>query len=377
MTFLTVIFWASLAGILYAYIGYPLLLALFAKISPAKQKDTGSSASAPSVSVIIPAHNEGKIIEKKIQNTLLLDYPEGNFEILVISDGSTDNTAEIVRRYADRIQFHELPERMGKAAALNLGMEKARNEIIIFSDASIMLAPDSILNIVEKFSDSAIGCVSGEDHIHDGSGEGLYGKYELFLRNLESKLHSIVGASGSFYGQRRDLCLPFPEGLAPDFLSVLNTVEQGYRAVTEPRARGTMASLQDVREETGRKVRTLIRGITTLQHKKNMLNPLLYGIFSWELFSHKLMRWLVPYFLIMLFAVNIVLLPRPLYIATFLVQVLLYVLTLAALWKVLHVEKTILGRVPLYFVMANIAILKAWYKYARGVRQEIWNPTKR
>lgn len=377
MTFLIFAFWTSLAGIFYAYFGYPAVLSILVRILPAKKREIETTVHEPTVSVIIPAFNEGKVIERKIRNTIHLDYPKEKIEVLIISDGSTDDTGEIVRKFTDRIQFYELPERSGKAAALNLGLEKARNEIIIFSDASIMLAPDAIKNIVKQFIDHGIGCVSGEDHIKDSSGEGFYGKYELFLRNLESKLHSIVGASGSFYAQRKELCSSFQEGLAPDFLSVLNTVEKGYRAVTEPRAQGTMTSLNSVQDETGRKVRTLIRGITTLNHKKNLFNPFKYSIFSFELISHKLMRWLVPYFLIILFSVNIFLLPRPLYISTFILQVIFYLLTLAAFTEVMNMEKKILGRIPLYFVMANVAILQAWYKYARGVRQEIWSPTKR
>ena len=128
---------------------------------------------------------------------------------------------------------------------MNLGLQKAQNEIVIFSDASIILKPDALKKIVGKFIDPRIGCISGEDHIPGGGGEGAYGKYELALRNLENRAGSIVGASGCFYAQRRALCEPFREGMAPDFFSVLETVEKGYRAVTEPEATGVMKSVSD------------------------------------------------------------------------------------------------------------------------------------
>ncbi len=378
MTILVSLYWVSLACIFYAYLGYPIALYLLVKIFPANKKTKPRSTPyEPSLSVILPAYNEGKILDKKITNTIQLDYPKEKIEIIIVSDGSTDNTREIAEKYRGQIQFYELPERSGKAAALNLGIQNAQNEIIVFSDASIMLAPDAIKNIAEKFNDPAIGCVSGEDHIEGRSSEGLYGRFELYLRNLESNLHSIVGASGSFYAQRKELCFNFMEGLAPDFLSVLNTVEKGYRAVTEPQAQGTMKSLKSVYDEKGRKVRTLIRGITTLEHKKHLMNPFRFGMFSFELISHKLMRWMGPFFLISLFLVNIFLLEHPFYLSTFFLQVLYYSLALATLKGLFNLQNNALGQISLFFVMVNYAILVAWYKYASGVRQEIWIPTKR
>jgi cellulose synthase/poly-beta-1,6-N-acetylglucosamine synthase-like glycosyltransferase len=378
MTLLIIIYWASLACILYTYFGYPVALYILTKL--VSGKITGEPEAGtfyPDVSVIIPAYNEGKILDRKITNTIQLNYPREKIEILIISDGSTDNTKEIALAYHDHITLFEVKERSGKAAALNLGLEKARNEIVIFSDASIILSPDSVKNIVVRFSDPKIGCVSGEDHIEDSSGEGLYGKYELFLRNLESRLHSIIGASGSFYAQRKKLCSTFKEGLAPDFLSVLNTVEKGYRAVTEPRAHGTMKSSKNIQDETGRKVRTLIRGMTTLSYKRNLLNPFKFGIFSFELISHKLLRWMVPFFLISLLAVNIPLAQNPYYLSSLILQIIFYTLFIAASFRLVNLHNKAVGRIPLFFVMVNMAILIAWYRYATGIRQELWDPTKR
>ncbi len=232
-----VIFWLSLLLIAFTYFGYPLVLKLWGQGKQGDSLPIPADDALPSVTILIPAYNEQAVLETKIQNTLQIDYPKDKLAIFVISDGSTDNTNQIAEEMAKQGQITFIPvlERKGKANALNVGLAQARSDIIVFSDSSIMLQPDSIKQIVRRFSDPKIGCISGEDHIPDDEGgEGLYGQYELFLRNQESQVGSIVGASGSFYAQRRLVCSEFIEGLAPDFLSVLNTVEQGYRAVTEP-----------------------------------------------------------------------------------------------------------------------------------------------
>ena len=227
------------------------------------------------------------------------------------------------------------------------------------------------------FADPEVGCVSGEDPIAEAGGEGLYGRYELALRRLESAIHSIVGASGSFYAQRRLLCQPFAEGLAPDFLSVLRTVEQGYRAVSEPGAVGAMSSVREPRDEFERKVRTLIRGITTLFASLHLLNPFRYGWFAFFLFSHKVMRWIAPVFLIATFVSALSLASSPFYLSALLAQVVLYVAALAAFVRFGGIERSLPGKVALYFLSSNAAVLMAWIQYARGVRQELWTPSQR
>jgi hypothetical protein len=247
----------------------------------------------------------------------------------------------------------------------------------VFSDASIILEPDALQRIVGPFSDPRVGCVSGEDHIAESGGEGWYGRYELLLRRLESRVYSIVGASGSFYAQRRTLCQPFTEGMAPDFLSVLRTVEQGYRAVSEPSAVGAMTSVKDPKREFARKVRTLIRGMTTLFSYGRLLNPFRNGMFAFALLSHKVARWTVPFFLIAVLLSPLALLTSPWYLAVFSAQVTFYVLALAALAEWQSVHRTFAGKAALYFSSVNAAILAAWCQYGRGVRQELWTPSNR
>jgi cellulose synthase/poly-beta-1,6-N-acetylglucosamine synthase-like glycosyltransferase len=372
------IFWLAFAGTVYAYFVYPLLLALLARINP-KNLRLVPNTDLPSVSILIPAHNEEAIIAKKLANTVALDYPRDKLEMVVVSDGSTDSTDNIVKGFhADcPLQFFRVESRKGKANALNTGLQHVSGEVIIFSDSSIMLEKNALKAVTKAFADPKVGCISGEDHIPEGGGEGLYGRYELYLRNLESRIGSIVGASGSFYAQRRQLCTPFVEGLAPDFLSVLNSVEQGYRAISEPNAKGIMSAISDTGAEYRRKVRTLLRGMTTLWTKRSLMNPLRNATFAFVLVSHKLMRWLVPLFLLAMVVANIYLLSSGFYLGLFALQLLFYGLAMMAWLKVGRFDQRLFGKVPLYFTVVNVAILQAWLLFLRGVRQEIWEPSKR
>ena len=372
-----VLFWISVLGIVYPYAGYPAVLAVLARLI-GRRDVSEAGVPLPSITMIVPVHNEAARIDRKIANTAQLRYPADRLQVLFVSDGSTDDTPDRIRAGArPEMTLVELPARAGKAAALNAGLERAVHDIVVFTDASIELELDALHHIVRRFDDPQIGCVSGEDRIAESGGEGWYGRYELLLRRLESKVHSIVGASGSFYAQRRHICSPFTEGMAPDFLSVLRTVEQGYRAVSEPAAVGAMASVKDQKHEFERKVRTSIRGMTTLFAHPGVLNPFRFGVFAFEMWSHKVLRWTVPFFLLTAFLSPLALLASPFYAAVFVLQLAFYVGALAALaqWGTFH--RTFPGKLALYFSIVNAAILAAWCRYGIGVRQEIWTPSRR
>jgi cellulose synthase/poly-beta-1,6-N-acetylglucosamine synthase-like glycosyltransferase len=371
------IFWVSVLGVLYPYFGYPVVLYVLGSLMGEDDR-TDTAAPLPTVSMIIPVHNEASRIERKLTNTAALCYPADRIEVLFISDGSTDDTVDLIRAHATSgMTLLELPNRGGKAAALNAGLARARHDILVFSDASIELEADALQHIVRRFQDPEIGCVSGEDRIADGGGEGLYGRYELFLRRLESRVHSIVGASGSFYAQRRVLCRPFTEGMAPDFLSVLRTVEQGFRAVSEPAAVGAMTSVKDPKHEFERKVRTLIRGMTALFAHAPLLNPFRFGLFSFALWSHKVLRWTVPFFLVGALLSPLALLESAFYAGALVLQVAFYLGAVLALAEWGSVHRSLPGKVALYFSSVNAAILAAWCQYGKGVRQELWTPSRR
>lgn len=370
-----VIFWLAVFGVVYPYFGYPLVLRLLKSVI---RRQPPAAAAPPSVTMIIPVHNEATRVARKVENTRALDYPADRLQVLFVSDGSTDATVDLIRSAATpSMSVIELPRRGGKAAALNAGLAAAVHDIIVFSDASIQLAPDSLRHLVAPLADPGIGCVSGEDRIAEAGGEGLYGRYELALRRLESSVHSIVGASGSFYAQRRALCTPFTEGLAPDFLSVLRTVERGYRAVSAENAVGSMTSVKDPRHEFERKARTLLRGLTTLFAYAHLLNPFRYGWFAFLLFSHKVMRWTAPLFLIATLLSALWLAGSPFYLLAFVAQVAFYLAAMAALYGVARLDRSLIGKVALYFSSSNAAVLVAWVQYIRGVRQELWTPSQR
>ena len=374
---LVALFWLSAAAVLYSYAGYPLLLALLAR---RRQPEPPADAPLPAVSAIVPVHNEAPNLPRKLENFAALAYP-APLELLFVSDGSTDDTAAIVRAAAEadpRIRLLELQGRGGKAAALNAGLAAATHDIVLFTDASIVLAPEALRAIVAPFADPRIGCISGEDRIEGTGGEGLYGRYELAIRRLESRVHSIVGASGSFYAQRKALTAPFTPGLAPDFLSVLRTVEAGFRAIAEPSAVGYMTALGNPRAEFERKVRTLLRGITTLSAYRHLLNPAVSGVFALELWSHKVSRWLVPVFLLTLALSSALLAPASwFFAAAFAAQAAFYVLAFAAHLGTPGIASSAPGRIALFFTNANLATLIAWVKYVAGVRQELWTPSRR
>ena len=373
-------FWLFAGLTVYAYAGYPLVLGVLVKLAgrPVPLRELADD-ELPGVTLIVPVHNERATIERKLANTEDLDYPDGRIEMLYVSDGSTDGTNELLQARADaRTTILLLEGRNGKGAALNAALAQARHDIIVFNDASIMLQPDAIRKIVRAFATPEVGCVSGEDRIADLGGEGLYGRYELGLRRLEAQLHSIVGASGSFYAQRRSLCEPFVANLAPDFLSVLRTVERGSRALADAEAVGTMSALRSTRDEFERKVRTLLRGITTLVVFAHLLNPFRYGWFAFELLSHKLARWLVPFFLIAMLATSGLLgIDSLFYRILFAGQVAFYGLAALAFVPAPGLAALLPVKISVYFTTVNLATLSAWLKYLTGTRQELWSPSRR
>ena len=250
----------------------------------------------------------------------------------MIGDGCTDATLELAHREgAGRVTVQALPQRAGKAAALNAGLELATGEIIVFTDAGILLDAGALAALVGHFANKSVGCVSGEDYIEGGGTEGLYGRLELLLRREEARLHSIAGASGCFYGMRKSLCRPFRPGMAPDFLSVLDTVRSGHRALCEPKARGVMTATASTSAEYSRKTRTLLRGMTALFGNAALLNPLRFPAFSFVLVSHKLLRWLAPLALAGCLVAALLLRGRVLYETALYGQVALYTLALAGL----------------------------------------------
>lgn len=312
------LFWVSVAFVLYVYVGYPALLALWTRLR-------GSAASAapaarpvaidlPGISVIIAARNEARRLPARIDNLLASDYPPSRIEIIVASDGSTDDTARALAPYANRVRLLMLPPR-GKAGALNAAVLHATNPILVFADARQRFAPDAIRRLVAPFADPRIGAVSGELLIDPsastiGDGVGAYWKYEKWLRRREAIVGSTLGVTGAIYAMRRWLWQPLPlDTLLDDVLGPLRVVLRGYRVVFASGARAFDGAAADASAELRRKVRTLAGNFQLLAHEPRLLLPGVNPVWL-QFLSHKIGRLLVPYALVAIFLTSAALAPR-------------------------------------------------------------------
>lgn len=373
------IFWVAVLGSLYSYFIYPLVL----KALPVRRQLPSSAdptLSQPSVSLIITAHNEAGRLRDKLQNTLELAYP--NLEIIVASDCSDDDTDNIVREFGDQgIRLSRTEQRLGKENAQKDAIAMATGEIIVFSDVATRIPSDAITALVRYFEDPTVGAVSSEDVFvsRDGAvvGEGAYVKYEMWLRKLESLRGGLVGLSGSFFAARRAICRDWDIQSPSDFNTALNCAAKGYVAVSAADVLGHYQDVADASKEYQRKLRTVIRGITALARHPETLNPFRYGVFAFEVFSHKLMRWLVPWFLLALFGSSLVLAGQgAIYTLALVLQLVFYGLVMAAHLSPWVLAKTA-ARIPYFFVQVNLAIAHATLQFLAGRRMTVWSPSQR
>ncbi len=372
------LFWSALFFIFYAYFGYALILWILAQW---RSRPVLKGKIILQVSFIITAHNEEKRIQEKIENTLLQDYPKDKLQIIVASDCSSDRTDEIVISFADKgVQLVRAPERKGKEAAQKLALEGATGDILIFSDVATILPSSGVVNMVKSFCDPTVGCVSSVDKIitseGKAGGESAYVKYEMLLRQLETRVNTLVGLSGSFFAARREVCKNWQPELQSDFNTLLNAIRLGLRGVSDPESVGYYKMIDDEAKEYERKVRTVLRGIAVFMQSLPMLNPFRYGLFSWQLVSHKLCRWLVPFAMIVLLLSNAALIRAPFYQCLFILQCIGYGIALQTILTKRFPEKSFL-KLPAFFVLVNLSILNAWCRYIKGERIVRWNPSQR
>src|SRR5947207_8718962 len=290
----------ALSLCLYTCVVYPALLKALAWLRPRARQSRRSNRARPLISIVVPAHNEAGVIAETLERILALDYPAR--QILVVSDASMDGTDEIVSRFAPRgVELLRLPERRGKTAAENAARGRLRGDIIINTDASVRIHPRALKPLVASFADATVGVASGRDvsvarvDAAANAGESAYIGYEMWVRDLETRVSGIVGASGCLYAIRAALHRDaVPEDLSRDFGAALLARRRGYRAVSVPEALCFVPRSASLRQEYRRKVRTMARGLRTLWALRALLNPLRYGVFAWMLWSHKVCRWLVP-----------------------------------------------------------------------------------
>ncbi len=379
---LIAIFFLLLFCTAYSYFIYPIVLFILNTLFGKAVQIEANTNEYPSVSLIITCYNEIARIEEKINNTLDIDYPEDKLEIIFASDCSDDGTDDFIRKFEDKnINLVRANERLGKENAQLCAINEAKGEIIVFSDVATQIPAESIKTLVSYYSDPNIGAISSEDRFisQDGNvaGEGLYVKYEMWLRQQESMLAGLVGLSGSFFSCRKEVTEEWDIASPSDFNTAINAAKKSYKAVTAPDVLGFYKDLSDPKKEYQRKVRTVLRGMTGLARHIEVLNPFKYGFFALQIFSHKLMRWLVPVFMFLVFVSNILTLCQHWgFKAIFICQLLFYGLVLLAHF-IPKLRDNALIKIMYFFVQVNIAIAHSMWLFLTGKRMTVWQPSKR
>jgi biofilm PGA synthesis N-glycosyltransferase PgaC len=364
------LFWISACCVLLSYLGYPLLLAVWSRL---RHRPVVKAACYPPVSVVLPVYNGERFLGRKLANLLALDYPPEFLEIIVVSDGSTDRTVDIVRSVSNpRIKLVEFPARRGKPAALNAGVAQATSQVLVFNDVRQTLAPDAIQKLVANLNDPAVGAATGQFVLASEGGPksaqlGFYARYEQWIRKKESRIHSMIGAAGAFSAIRRELYRPLPaEVLLDDVYIPMQIIFQGYRNVFETEA--VAYDPLDHRPEFYRKLRTLTGNYQILR--------LLPAILSWrnpvlaQYLGHKVSRLLVPFFLLIAFGTSLYL-HSGFYAAALVAQVWFYGVAIAfrQLDRVPGIGK--LAAAGYSFVVANCAAFLGFFMFLRGKR-DLW-----
>jgi len=372
------IFWGMVATVVYVYAGFPLLVWLVSRLHPRPVRKR--PVPPPTVSFIIAAYNEERSIAKKLANTFALEYPADRLEILVVSDGSSDRTEEIVRAEgSDRVKLLALGSRNGKTIAQNRADESASGEIVVFSDATTVYEPRCLRALVSNFADPEVGAATGwvvmgaEPDATMQKGRSAYTDYDQWLRSCEAKVHSVVGTAGCIAALRRELFRPLPADVDADVAEALEVSAQGYRVVFEDDAIVYEAGESgSVREELERRTRVIARGLRGYWYARRVFNPLRHPWFFIDLLSHRLLRWAVPVLLAIAFVANLALLGQPFYVFTFLAQAAFY--GTAAVGYVLERRQVRAPGlfIPLYFCVVNLAPLLAVRALYRGRTTAVW-----
>lgn len=389
------LFWLTLFLAFYTYIGYGLLLwmlTFFSKKSPYSPPFTNPEV-LPDLTFVVAAYNEEAFITQKIQNTLALDYPREKFHILLITDGSTDQTPKLVQNFplpeGAHLQLYHRAERAGKNAAIDRVMPLIDTPIVVFSDANTFVNREALINIVRHYQDPTVGGVAGEKRVlmakkgeaAAASGEGMYWKYESLLKKLDAAFYSCIGAAGELFSIRRHLYKPVPpDSITEDFMLSMSINTQGYKMAYEPQAFAMETSSANVAEEMKRKIRIATGGFQAFFRLLPVLNPFRYGKLSFQYFSHRVMRWIVaPLALPLFFVSNLFLLRHddPVYLLFFVAQVLFYLV--ACLGYLLRNRQISVKAffAPYYFCLMNYGMYRGAIRYFLGSQSAVWEKSAR
>ena len=387
--------------VFYTYLGYGILAWLLVKVlRKGDERPVVQSEYYPAVTMVIPAYNERDYLPEKLQNCLTQDYPAHQLQLLFVIEGSTDGSAEYLEQQQQRLPNLTLisgTRRLGKIAAMNNAMNLVKTPITIFTDANTQLNPEAVSRLVSRFEPVGVGAVTGEKRIQlagqeaaAGSGEGLYWRYESFLKKLDARLHTIVGAAGELFAIRTDLYEPVEaDTLLDDFIISLRIAGRGYRVDYAPDAYALERPSESVREEMKRKVRIATGGFQSIQRLAHLLNPFTYGWLSFQYISHRVLRWAVtPFCLPLLILLNLVMitqpespgtafLTQPFWKSMLIAQVVFY--GMAAVGYVLENRQTRfkLTFVPFYFVFMNWCVLAGFARYRNGNLSGVWEKSRR
>ncbi|AEE48567.1 glycosyltransferase family 2 protein [Haliscomenobacter hydrossis] len=384
------IFAVNVFLVLYTYLGYGLILFLLKKLYPAQSLTP--LEDYPAVTLLVAAYNEEDWIEQKIENCLALDYPRHKLHLLLVTDGSTDSTPQKAKSCLVpqdfSIQILHDPKRLGKLAAVNRVMPLVGTPIVVFSDANTTLNPQAIQNLVKYYSDPKVGAVAGEKRIYiadkdeaSSAGEGIYWKYESLLKRWDAQLCSVVGAAGELFSIRTQLYESIPaDTLIEDFYLTMTVLRKGYRIAYAADAYAIENSSASVGEELKRKIRISAGGLQASWRLRDLLNPLRYGIFSWQFFSHKVMRWtLAPLALLLAFLSNAALVwtGSILYVLLFMFQLVFYLLAfLGWIFERKKIKVKVLF-IPYYFCMMNYSVFLGLLRLIKGKQTVLWEKVER
>lgn len=375
--YLLLLFWGCVGLIVYAYLIFPLITLLRAKLRP---QPYYTEEITPKVSMIIAAYNEAEGIGAKLENVLSLDYPSECLEVIVASDGSADGTNEIVRGYAGRgVKLLALP-RQGKAGALNTAVDASSGEILVFSDANSMYAPDAIRALTRPFADPAVGGVAGnQTYLKDqqngtATGEKSYWNYDKKLKESQSKAGNAISATGAIYAIKRSLFQTVPEGVTDDFVTSTRVIIQGYRLVYAPDAIAYEPVAKSSSKEFSRKVRIITRGLRSVWVNRELLNPLSHGFYAVQIFSHKVLRRLVVFPLLIVLVLSPLLWSRGIiYKIATIAQITFYSCAfVGALLMKTRLGHAKIFSIPFFFSLVNLASLRATINIIRGNRINRW-----
>ena len=379
---MVILFWTSIFMIFYVYIGYPISVFLLSFIIGKRVK---KEEWEPFVTIIIAAFNESEHIQKTIQNKLDLDYPNDKMEIIVVSDGSNDGTDELVAEFKEaNVHLIRQEPRAGKTSALNLAVPRAKGEIIIFSDANSLYESKAIKKLVANFSDPEVGYVTGKmvyvkkDGSMVGDGCSAYMKYENFLRRFETRLGSVVGVDGGIDAIRRNLYEPMQADQLPDFVLPLKVVEKRYRVVYEPEAILKENTLKDTNDEYRMRVRVSLRAMWALFYMRHLMRFSKGNyLFAWQLWSHKILRYLCFLFIFSAFILNIFTVSYGfLYVIMLILQILFIITSIFSIYlKTSNITGKILNFCH-YFMLLNLASMHAFVKFLLRKKKVVWNPRK-